>query len=132
GPGEPRHADTVAGREAAGARDDLGGDLVPDHEGQLRACEVAVHDVQVRATDPTRKDAEERLPGGGGRIRHLRLHERLVLPFEEHRAHRAEHARADRTDDADSGFRAPALRWRRCGTSWTIAPSSRSSSTPRT
>ena len=41
--------------------DDLGDDLVAEDEGQLRAAELAVDDVQVGAADAAREHAEERL-----------------------------------------------------------------------
>src|SRR6185436_5031638 len=92
GPAEPGDADPLAGLEALGplpSPDHGADDLVPLHERQLRAVEVAVDDVQVGAADATGRDGDQNLAGTDSGLGQLSRPQRLPLPLEDHRSHRS-------------------------------------------
>jgi hypothetical protein len=87
GPSEPRHADSLARREALAAGGHAPDDLVAGDEWELRLRELAVDDMDVGAADAAGGDLEQDLSGSGLRLREVGWPERLALPFQHHRAH---------------------------------------------
>jgi hypothetical protein len=90
GPPEPRDPDAVALAHrvhVVAGRLDHADHLVAEHERQLRVGKLAVHDVQVRAADRARADANSHLAGTGVRVRNLSRVKRAPRLVEQHRAH---------------------------------------------
>src|SRR5262249_1046960 len=127
-PAEPRDADAVARGEPACALEHLRDDLVAQDERQPARRELPRrrHDGggerEGGGADGAWADAEEGLAGPRCRVVHPRLRQGLAGAREHHRPHRR------------SMPDGPSIRvtLRPCGSCSTIAPSSRSSSTPRT
>ena len=90
GPAEPRNADQGARPESGGAlaaSDHRADDLMTQHEGQLRARQLAGVDVEVGPTHSARADAQQHL----ARARFGRLDiargQRCARPVEDHGPH---------------------------------------------
>src|SRR5207248_1578218 len=87
-PGEPGDADAGALLQGLGGFDDGADDLVAEDEGELRADQLAVEDVEVGAADGAGADFEEHLARlFGSRVRLVLEPQRRSRSVQHHRAH---------------------------------------------
>jgi hypothetical protein len=87
---EPRHADAPTDAVRGHTRPECVNDadnLMTGHDRQARIRQLAIHDVQVRATDATGLDAQANLARAGLRIRPVFWDEWPAWSGKDHRLH---------------------------------------------